>query len=86
MGRLPPRLTSLPKGDPVSNPFDDDTAEFYVLTNDEGEHSLWPTFAAVPTGWRIAHGATSRVDCLDYVETHWLDMPPTLLIAATRRE
>ncbi|MBF6355623.1 MbtH family protein [Nocardia higoensis] len=70
----------------MSNPFDDDTAEFYVLVNDEGQHSLWPIFAAVPTGWRIAHGAASREACLDYVEAHWLDMRPLSLIAATQGE
>ncbi|HLS75173.1 MAG TPA: MbtH family protein [Nocardia sp.] len=68
----------------MSNPFDDDTAEFYVLVNDEGQHSLWPVFAAVPTGWRIVHGAATRDSCLDYVENHWLDMRPASLIAATQ--
>ncbi|WP_369027930.1 MbtH family NRPS accessory protein, partial [Nocardia farcinica] len=29
----------------MTNPFDDDNARFYVLINDEGEHSMWPTFA-----------------------------------------
>ncbi len=66
----------------VNNPFDDDTAQFYVLVNAEGEHSLWPIFAAVPTGWTIAHGAASRASCLAYVEAHWLDMRPASLIAA----
>ncbi|WP_040798719.1 MbtH family protein [Nocardia higoensis] len=68
----------------MSNPFDDDTAEFYVLINDEGQHSLWPIFAAVPTGWQIAHGAASRESCLDYVENHWLDLRPNSLVAATQ--
>lgn len=66
----------------MSNPLDDDTAEFYVLIDDEGAHSLWPTFAAVPTGWQIVHGAASRVDCLDYFETHWFDIDSTSLTAA----
>jgi len=70
----------------MRTPFDDDTAEFYVLINDEGEHSLWPTFAAVPTDWQIAHGAASRDSCLEYVETHWLDMCPKSLITATHGE
>ena len=30
------------------NPFDDESGEFFVLRNDEGQHSLWPSFAAVP--------------------------------------
>lgn len=31
-----------------ANPFDDDTATFVVLVNDEDQHSLWPTFAETP--------------------------------------
>ncbi|MFC9896574.1 MbtH family protein [Nocardia sp. NPDC127579] len=70
----------------MTNPFDDPDAKFYVLINNEGQHSLWPVFAAVPTGWRIAHGATTRTACLDYVESHWLDLRPASLIAAMRPE
>lgn len=70
----------------MTNPFDDDNAQFYVLINDEGEHSLWPIFAAVPGGWTIAHGAAPRHSCLDYVESHWLDMRPNSLIAAMHPE
>ena len=33
-----------------TNPFDDDNGTFYVLVNDEDQHSLWPTFADVPAG------------------------------------
>ncbi|NKY48653.1 MbtH family protein [Nocardia vermiculata] len=68
----------------MSNPFDDDAAEFYVLTNAEGEHSLWPVFAAVPSGWTVAHGPRPRQVCLDYVETQWTDMRPISLIEAMR--
>ncbi|MBF6165502.1 MbtH family protein [Streptomyces gardneri] len=58
----------------MSNPFDDGDAMFYVLINQEGEHSLWPIFAAVPGGWSIAYGAANRNACLRYVQTHWVDM------------
>ena len=61
------------------NPFDDDAGTFYVLVNDEEQHSLWPTFAAVPQGWAIVHGSDGsalRQSCLDYVEQHWTDMRP----------
>ena len=38
------------------NPFDDDNGTFFVLINDEEQHSLWPTFADVPAagGWFTA--------------------------------
>jgi hypothetical protein len=29
------------------NPFDDDNGSFFVLVNDEEQHSLWPLFADV---------------------------------------
>jgi uncharacterized protein YbdZ (MbtH family) len=61
------------------NPFDDDTGEFYVLVNDEEQHSLWPAFAEVPAGWRAVFGSAGRQECLDYVEEHWTDMRPRSL-------
>jgi MbtH protein len=35
-----------------TNPFDDDEAAFFVVVNDEDQHSLWPAFVDVPVGWR----------------------------------
>jgi MbtH-like protein len=32
------------------DPFDDDNGSFFVLVNDEEQHSLCPTFADVPAG------------------------------------
>jgi MbtH protein len=62
-----------------TNPFDDGNGEFYVVVNEEDQHSLWPTFAEVPAGWRVAFGASDRTGCLDYVEEHWTDMRPKSL-------
>lgn len=58
------------------NPFDDDTGTFFVLVNDEEQHSLWPDFAAVPPGWRVAYGEATRASCLDYIEENWPDIRP----------
>ncbi|GGV04299.1 protein mbtH [Streptomyces litmocidini] len=63
----------------MTNPFDDPDAAFKVLVNDEGQHSLWPAFAAVPEGWRVALADTDRAACLAYVEEHWTDMRPKSL-------
>jgi MbtH protein len=68
----------------MTNPFDDDNAVYLVLVNDENQHSLWPAALDVPAGWARAHGPAGRAECLDYVETHWTDMRPASLIAATR--
>jgi len=62
-----------------TNPFDDTDGRFYVLVNDEDQHSLWPTFADVPAGWRIAFGEDSHRACLDYVEENWTDLRPRSL-------
>jgi MbtH protein len=71
----------------VTNPFDDPDGTFHVLVNDEGQHSLWPAFADVPTGWTPVVRDASRETCLAYVEEHWTDLRPRSLIEAmSRRE
>ncbi|MFB7216552.1 MbtH family protein [Streptomyces sp. NPDC056255] len=62
-----------------SNPFDNDEGKFFVLVNDEEQHSLWPTFADVPAGWRVVFGEAERQECLDYVEKNWTDLRPKSL-------
>ena len=64
------------------NPFDDPDASYFVLINDEGQHSLWPIFAAVPEGWQVIFGEAGRQDCLGFIEESWQDMRPKSLIAA----
>lgn len=68
----------------MTNPFDDPDGRFLVLVNDEGQHSLWPVFAAVPSGWAVAFGTVGegepREDCLAYVEEHWTDLRPRSLV------
>jgi MbtH protein len=62
-----------------TNPFDDESGTFYVLINDEEQHSLWPSFAAVPAGWRIVFGEQPRAACLAYIEENWTDLRPRSL-------
>jgi MbtH protein len=50
-----------------------------VLVNDEGQYSLWPTFADVPAGWTAAYGPGKRKDCLEFVNAEWTDMRPKSL-------
>lgn len=63
----------------MTNPFDDETAQFLVLVNDERQYSLWPVFADVPDGWTVAYGPEARQDCLAYIEETWTDMRPKSL-------
>jgi uncharacterized protein YbdZ (MbtH family) len=63
----------------MANPFEDDTGVYHVLINEEGQHSLWPQFIAVPAGWKIALDSSSRSVCLQYINEHWTDMRPNSL-------
>ena len=36
----------------MTNPFEDDKANYLVLVNEEGQQSLWPAFVDVPAGCR----------------------------------
>ena len=63
-----------------SNPFEDPDGTYLVLINDEGQHSLWPSFVAVPAGWTVALEESSRDACLDYVNANWTDLRPRSLI------
>jgi MbtH protein len=70
----------------MTNPFDDENGVFHVLVNDEGQHSLWPSFKEVPQGWRIVHKSDSRAACLEYIEKNWKDMRPRSLIERMERK
>ena len=63
----------------MTNPFDTEDGKFHVLVNDEGQHSLWPTFIDVPAGWRIMLNSDTRAACLEYIEANWTDMRPVSL-------
>ena len=64
----------------ATNPFEDPDAEYLVLINDEGQHSLWPVFADVPDGWEVIFGEDGRQECLEFIEKNWKDMWPNSLI------
>ncbi len=64
----------------MTNPFEDENGTYHVLINDEGQHSLWPTFVEVPEGWTIIHQSDTRAACLDFINRNWADMRPNSLI------
>ena len=66
----------------MTNPFDDSNGTFIVLVNHEGQHSLWPHYVPLPSGWNQAFGPEARQSCLEYIEQNWLDMRPKSLIDA----
>ncbi|MCG3753619.1 MbtH family protein [Amycolatopsis sp. Poz14] len=63
----------------MTNPFENPDGVYRVLVNDEGQHSLWPDFVAVPDGWRTAFGPDVRQACLDHIERTWTDLRPLSL-------
>ncbi|OBG92071.1 protein mbtH [Mycobacterium sp. E3251] len=67
------------------NPFDDENGTFFVLVNSEDQHSLWPSFADTPAGWRVVFGEASRAECLEYVEQNWTDIRPKSLQESIER-
>ena len=46
----------------MTNPFEDDGADHFVLVNAEGRHSLWPVSVAIPAGWDVLVSETGGVD------------------------
>jgi MbtH protein len=70
----------------LTNPFEDEDAVYHVLVNDEGQHSLWPSFREVPQGWTVVHKSDSRAACLEYINRHWTDMRPKSLIERMKQQ
>ena len=66
----------------MTNPFEDPDGRYLVLTNDENQHSLWPSFVEVPAGWTVRLPETDRQSAIDYINENWTDMRPQSLIDA----
>ena len=69
----------------MTNPFEDENGVFHVLVNEEGQHSLWPSFIGVPDGWTIVHESDSRAACLEFINQHWTDLRPKSLIETMKQ-
>jgi MbtH protein len=63
----------------MPNPFDDQTAPFLVLINQEGQYSIWPAFREPPAGWTAIGPKGGRQLCLGWIEDNWMDMRPKSL-------
>ncbi|MFG2292833.1 MbtH family protein [Streptomyces sp. NPDC048603] len=63
----------------MSDPFEDDSRDYFALRNDEEQYSLWPQEMAVPDGWQVVYGPESRDHAIDYIERAWTDMRPKSL-------
>ena len=68
----------------MTNPFEDENGTYHVLINDEGQHSLWPSFIDVPKGWTIIRKSDTRAACLEFINKNWTDMRPNSLIESMK--
>ncbi|WUH88772.1 MbtH family protein [Streptomyces sp. NBC_00433] len=55
----------------MTHPFEDDSAPYLVLANDQERYSLWPAQLAVPDGWRVVLTRRDRAACLEFVDRHF---------------
>lgn len=64
----------------MPNLFEDSDSQYAVLVNEEGQYSLWPSFAELPGGWTRVFGPAERGACSEYVRVNWVDMRPRSLV------
>lgn len=69
----------------MTNPFENPEGSYFVLINQEEQHSLWPEFVDVPDGWSMLFGPDRRRECLNYISENWTDMRPKSREVAMRR-
>lgn len=50
--------------------------EYLVVISEDGRHSIWPAFRAVPWGWTAEGFRGSRDDCLTHIAQVWTEMRP----------
>lgn len=52
---------------------------FKVVSNDEGQYSLWPVGRENALGWHDAGPTGDKETCLRYISETWTDMRPISL-------
>lgn len=70
----------------MTNPFENEDSEYFVLVNHEGQYSLWPAFCDVPPGWTVVGPKGKRSECLTWIEKTWVDMRPKSLVQAMEKQ
>ncbi|MEA9391501.1 MbtH family protein [Acerihabitans sp. TG2] len=66
------------------NPFDDPAQVCRVRHNEQRQYSLWPDFSSVPAGWTSVFGPSPRAECVEWLESPWMDRRPANLVALRR--
>jgi MbtH protein len=52
---------------------------FAVVSNHEGQYSIWPLGKNLPLGWIKDGTEGCKEDCLSYINQVWTDMRPLSL-------
>lgn len=52
---------------------------YLVLVNHEEQYSLWPSYKAIPLGWKAVGKEQTKEEAIAYVEQVWTDMRPLSL-------
>lgn len=52
---------------------------YLVVVNDEEQYSIWVADRELPAGWKDAGKTGTKQECLDYIESVWVDMRPLSL-------
>ena len=55
---------------------DEDTTLYRVVRNHEDQYSIWRDDLPLPAGWNAVGEARTRTQCLDLIETLWVDLRP----------
>lgn len=58
---------------------DNPNTEFTVVINEQEQYSIWPTYHAVPAGWKEVGVVGNKEQCLAHIKTTWTDMRPKSL-------
>lgn len=59
----------------------DDSRNYNVVINEEGQYSIWDIASEVPAGWHAVGKSGSKAECLSYIKETWTDMRPKSLAA-----
>jgi MbtH protein len=64
-----------------------DDADYVVVVNEYGQHSIWLSDTSLPTGWRVVGTPAKKSECLNHISALWTDMSPAAVPAndAARR-
>lgn len=52
---------------------------YEVVSNNEGQYSVWPSGKAIPLGWNKSGEQGCKDKCLEYIRNTWSDMRPCSL-------